>query len=128
MTKEDHEKSCQDSCNHIENSKTNDYERGYQNAILEFQKQYNLRNRNVNVEKLQVDQPSNSEMKKDPPRKVMQKKDEQKIEIMSKKVQEDKKESSHKEIDKSQSLFSLENEKYKIKILVSFNENLKNTE
>ena len=76
--KEAHDKSCQHSCNEFKNYEINDYERGYHNAILEFQKQYNLRNMNVNAEKLQVDQPSNSQMKKDIPRNEMQKTDEQK--------------------------------------------------
>ena len=45
--------------------KNEDYERGYQNAILEFQKQYNLRKRKVvvNIDNSQIDQPSSNQMK-----------------------------------------------------------------
>ena len=49
FTKEYHDNSCQDSNDCFEVSKNDDYERGYQNSILEFQKQYNLRNRKVVV-------------------------------------------------------------------------------
>ena len=66
-------------------------------------------------------------MKKDLPRKEMQKKHEKKAYIPSKKVQEDRKESNQKEIDKYQTLFSLENKISKIKILVPFNEILRNS-
>ena len=47
LTKEEHSKSYQRSNDDFLNTKNDDYKRGYQNAILEFQKQYNLKNRNV---------------------------------------------------------------------------------
>ena len=102
----------------------------YQNSILEFQKKYNLRNRKVvvNTEKSQVDQHSSSQMKQDPPRKEAQKKDEYKEDDPLNKIQEEKKESGPKDVDKSKSLFSLENEMSKIKILVPFDELLRNVE
>ena len=67
-------------------------------------------------------------MKQDPPRKKVQRKDEHKVENSSKKIQEDKEESSQKDVDKSKSLFSLENEISKIKISVPFDELLRNAE
>ena len=69
------------------------YQRGYQNAILEFQKKYNLRNRNVVVhpKKDQVNQPSTNQkkgdvVKKDAEKGHIPKSSDQKIEEFSKKV------------------------------------------
>ena len=111
------------------NVETINYQREYQNAILEFQKQYNIKNRNVvvNSYKTQAYQLSTSQQKKDVPKKYLSKKDEQKTENPNK-VQDDKKELNKKEVEKPQSIFSLENEMSKIKVYVPFNEFLKNSE
>ena len=92
ITQEDNDKSCQYLNVDFEIPENEDYERGYQNAILEFRKQYNLKNRKgvVNTNKSHVDQHSSSQIKKAPPRKKEQNKDEYKVEKSLKKIQEEK--------------------------------------
>ena len=67
-------------------------------------------------------------MKKYPPSKEIQRKDKHKEKKSSKKIQEDKKKTSQKYVDKSKSPFSLENEISKIKISIPFDEILRNDE
>jgi hypothetical protein len=106
-----------------------EYRQGYQNAIFEFQKQYNLRNINVvvNPNKVQVDHPSTSQRKKYPPRKDMPEKNNPKDDG-PKKAQDGKKDVNNKEVEKSQSTFNLESEISKLKVSIPFNELIKNTE
>jgi hypothetical protein len=72
LTKEEHDMFQQEQDNEVLMD-SEEYRQGYQNVIYEFQKQYNLRNINVvvNSNKAQVDQPSTSQRKKDPPRKYI---------------------------------------------------------
>jgi hypothetical protein len=77
-----------------------DYMKGYQNAIMEFQKQYNLRNK-----KIATSTPKD-------PRDVL----------------ELRREAIIKEVEKYQPSFSFENEMEKIKIYLPFNEMIRNME
>lgn len=87
---------------------------------MDFQRQYNLRNRKVNVDmdKVHTRKISANQKKKDHIGKDTQKEDN------LKKIPDP----SPKEIEKSQNLFNLENEIAKIKMYVPFNEILNNAE
>jgi hypothetical protein len=128
LTKEEHDRFLQEQDNALLMD-SEEYRQGYQNVIFEFQKQYNLRNKNVvvNPNKVQVDQPSTSQKKKDPPRKDMPEKDNPKDDA-PKKSQDGKKDVNIKEVEKSQSPFNLESEISKLKVSIPFNELIKNTE
>lgn len=80
LTKEEHDNSYQELNDDSLTAENMDYQRGYQNAILEFQKQYNLRNRNViaNPQKIQANQPSTGQKKRDAVKGDMPKSDDHK--------------------------------------------------
>ena len=109
-----------------------DYQRGYQNAIMEFQKQYNLRNRNVVVNKdknkTSVDISPIDQNKKDPPSKKPQRKEDNRVDIMPNKSIIERKDTNSKDGEKAKSPFSLENEISKVNISVPFYELIKNAE
>lgn len=63
------------------NEESKEYHKGYQNVMLDFQKQYNLRNRNAVVnppKNPSTNQASTSQPNKDVSNKDVQKKDEEK--------------------------------------------------
>ena len=81
-----------------------DYQKGYQNAIVEVHKQHNFRSRKVELitpKKIPTDTPSTSQTKVDTSKEVPQKQD-----------------ANVKEPEKPQSSFNIENELSKVKILV----------
>lgn len=127
MTKEENDRSFKEEDDNLLIMESNEYKRGYQNSVLDVQRQYNLRNRNVviNPNKDLVDQPSTSQPKKDASQKHIPKVANRK-EDSSKEIQEGKKDVNAKEIEKIQSSFNLENEISNIKIVVPFNELFKN--
>jgi len=96
-----------------------DFRKRCQNAMMKFQRQYNIRNIDVvvNPRKNLANKPSASYPKKDDLKKEAQMK-----------VQEESKVENPKEVEKVQNLFSLENELPKIKIVVPLAELLKNVE
>jgi hypothetical protein len=114
---------------------TKEYKKGYQNAIMQFQKQYNLRNKKVPANppkgnptrEPQVNLPSSSQPKKDSSAKDALEKGKQKEEP-PKKVPETKRDAVIKEVEKTQSPFNFESEMEKIKIYVPFNELIRNGE
>ena len=119
MTKEEHDKS--DLANQGE--EPSNYFKGYQHAIFEMQKQYNVININVLIIENKV-QP-----KKDAPKVTEAKNDTPKIAEGKKDTLLGKKDTQPpppiKEVEKSVSIFNLENDISKIKILVPFSEILK---
>lgn len=119
LTKEEHDESSITK----PGEDLSDYLKGYQHAISEIQKQYNLRNRNVPITA------SKAQPKKDASEAVEDKKDGSKVAEGKNDSPPDKKviqaPSPTKEIEKSISSFSIENEIAKIKISVPFNEILK---
>jgi hypothetical protein len=117
-----------------------DYQTGLQNAIMQFQRQYNLRNQKVPAnppkgnppkgnptKEAQNNIPSSSQPKKDSAAKDVVDKGKQKEESQ-KKVPETRKETVTKEVEKTSSSFNFESEMAKIKIYVPFNELIKNNE
>lgn len=88
-----------------------EYKKCYQNAIMEVHKQYKLRNRKFPInssEKVLENTPSTSQTKVDPPKGTPQNQD-----------------TFVKEVERSSSSFSLENEISNIKIYVSLLELMK---
>jgi hypothetical protein len=117
-----------------------DYEEGLNNAIMQFQRQYNLRNQKVPAnppkgnppkgnptKEAQNNIPSSSQPKKYSPAKDVLDKGKQK-EDPQKKILETRKEIVNKEVEKTSSSFNFESEMAKIKIFVPFNELIKNIE
>jgi hypothetical protein len=112
-----------------------DYQRGLQNAIMQFQKQYNLRNKKVPAnppkgnptKESQNNTPSSSRPKKDYVSKDVVEKGKQKEEP-PKKLPETIKDTVIKEVEKISSSFNFESEMEKIKIYVPFNEMIKSSE
>jgi hypothetical protein len=102
---------------------------------MQFQKQYNLRNKKVfanppkgyPTKESQNNTPSSSQPKKDSVAKDVVEKGKQKEEP-PKKVPELRKETVIKEVKKTSSSFNFESEMAKIKISVPFNELIKNSE
>ena len=96
-----------------------DYQKGYQNVILEFQKQYDLRNRtfvvNKDNNKTSFDISPINQNKKDSPSKQPQRNEDNIVEIIPKKIIEERKDISSKDEEKAKALFSLENEISKVK-------------
>jgi hypothetical protein len=141
LTKEEHDKFIEENDKFMQERndmllmETKEYKKGYQNAIMQFQKQYNLRNKKVlaNPQKgnppkePQANLPSSSQPKKDSSTKDALEKGKQKEEP-PKKVPETKRDAIIKEVEKTQSSFSFESEMEKIKIYVPFNEMIRNVE
>jgi hypothetical protein len=113
---------------------------GLQNAIMQFQRQYNLRNQKVPAnppkgnppkgnptKEAQSNIPSSSQPKKDSTAKDVVDKGKKKEESQ-KKIPETRKEIVTKEVEKTSSSFNFESEMAKIKIYVPFNELIKNNE
>ena len=119
LTKEEHDESSMTK----PGEEPSDYSKGYQHAIFEMQKQYNLRNRNVPITT------SKAQPKKDASKAVEDKKDKSKVVEGKDDSLPCKKDiqapSPTKEIEKTVSVFNLENEIAKIKISVPFSEILK---
>jgi hypothetical protein len=107
-----------------------DYRKGYKNAIMEFQKQYNLINKKTTTNpprdpKVDIPSSSNQEKareKKDTPDKGKQKEDP------PRNVPKVRREAIIKEVENVQLPFNFESEIEKIKIYVPFNELIKNVE
>jgi hypothetical protein len=99
---------------------------------MEFQKQYDLINRivivNKDQNKSQGDYSPISQNKNDSPIKQLQRKEDQRVESMPNNISEEKKDPNFKDEQKSKALFSLENEISKVKISVSFSKLIKNNE
>jgi hypothetical protein len=90
--------------NNDELKEKEDYRKGYHNAIMEFQKQYNLKNKKTvaNPPKdPKADMPSSSHQEKDLPKKDTLDKGKQK-EYPPRKVPEEIKEEATKEVEKVQ--------------------------
>ena len=119
ITKEEHDESSLTK----PGEEPSDFLKGYQHAIFEMQKQYNLRNINVPITASKV-QP-----KKDASKAVEDKKDNSKVAEGKDDSLPGKKDtqtpSPTKEVEKTVSVFYFENEIEKIKISVPFNEILK---
>jgi len=119
LTKEEHDESSITK----PGEELSDYLKGYQHAIFEMKKQYNLKNRNVPITA------SKAQPKKDASKAVEDKKDSSKVAEGKNDSPPDKKviqaPSPTKEIEKTVSSFNIENEIAKIKISVPFNEILK---
>ena len=99
-------------------------------VVFELQRQYNLRNRDVNInkEKATAENPSTSQPKRILQKKPLQEKVDDKKQSEVKDSQENRKEITTEDTDKTQSAFSLENELSKIKIPIPFGELLKNSQ
>ena len=99
---------------------------------VEFQKQYDLRNRNVVVNKDNKNTPVDispiNNKKKDSPSKQPQRKEDNMVYVISKKIIEERKHPSLKDEEKAKALFSLENEISRVKISVPFSKLIKNEE
>ena len=108
-----------------------DYQKRYQNVILEFQKKYDLRNRTVMVNKYKNKNPLDispiNQNIKDLPSKQPQRKEDNRVDIMPNKSIEERKDPNLKDEEKVKTIFSLENEISKVKISVPFSELIKNT-
>jgi hypothetical protein len=107
-----------------------DYRKGYQNSIMQFQKQYNLRNKKVAANPPkgpQDDFPSSSQAEEISSQKDVPEKDKKK-EDSPRKVPETKKDLIIKEVEKTQPSFSFESEMAKIKNSIPFNELIRNVE
>jgi hypothetical protein len=141
LTKEEHDqfmdandKFMQDNDDML-SLETKEFRKGYHNAIMQLQKQYNLRSKKVpaNLPKenptreLQINTPSSSQPKKDNSTKDAMEKGKSKEEP-PKKIPEVRKEAVIKEVEKAPSPFNFESEMAKIKIYVPFNELIKNGE
>ena len=91
---------------------------------MEFQKQYDLRNRivvvNKDKNKTSVDISPINQNKKDLPSKQPQRKEDNRVDIMPNKNIEETKDPNSKDEEKSKTLFSLENKISKVKISVPF--------
>lgn len=119
LTKEEHDESSMIKSG----EEPSDFLKGYQHTIFEMQKQYNLRNRDVHITA------NKAQPKKNTSRTVEDKKENSKVvegkddsPLVKKDIQIL---SPPKEIDKTTSVFNLENEIAKIKISVPFNDILK---
>lgn len=130
LTKEEHDHAKENQEVDSLNPQLDDYQRGYQMVVFELQRQYNLRNRDVNVnkEKVEAENPSTSQPKRILQKKPLQEKVNDKKQGEVKDSQENRKEIITKDTDKTQSAFSLENELSKIKIPIPFGELLKNSQ
>jgi hypothetical protein len=112
-----------------------DYQTGLQNAIMQFQRQYNLQNqkglskppKGNPTKEGQNNIPSSSQPKKDSATKDVVDNGKWKEESQ-KKVPETRKETITKEVEKTSSSFNFESEMAKIKIYVPFNDLIKNNE
>jgi ribonuclease HI len=108
---------------------TKEFRKGYQNAIMQFQKKYNLRNKEAHTEAQQtnpirkplVDTPSTSRPRPDNMTKDATEKAKSKEEA-PKKTSEASREVGGKEVEKVCPPFNFEHEMAKIKIFVPFNE------
>ena len=116
-------------------SEKEEFGKGYHNAIMQLQKQYNLRSKRAPanlpkanpIRELQINTPSSSQPKKDNSTKDTMEKGKYKEES-PKKIPEVRKEAVIKEVEKSPSPFNFESEMAKIKIYVPFNEMIRNGE
>jgi hypothetical protein len=141
LTKEEHDqfmnandKFMQDNDDML-SMETKDFKKGYQNAIMQLQKQYNLRSKKVPTNppkgnptrKIRINTPSSSQPMKDSSTKDAMEKEKSKEEP-PKKILEAIKEEVIKEVEKTPSPFNFESEMDKIKISVPFNELIKNGE
>jgi hypothetical protein len=114
---------------------TEEFRKGYHNAIMQFQNKYNLRSRKTPVEppktnptkEHQANTPSSSQSKKDNSIRDTTEKRKSKEESL-KKVLEASEEMGIKEVDKAPPPFNFESEMEKIKIFVHFNELIKKGE
>jgi hypothetical protein len=108
---------------------TKEFRKGYQNAIMQFQKKYNLRSKEAPTEPQQTnpirkppaDTPSTSRPKPDNPTKDATEKAKSKEEA-PRKALETSREACGKEVEKVCPPFNFEHEMAKIKISVPFNE------
>jgi hypothetical protein len=108
---------------------TKEFRKGYQNAIMQFQKKYNLRSKEASTEPQQtnpirkplVDTPSTSRPRPDNMTKDAMEKAKSKEEA-PKKTLEASREAGGKEVEKVCPPFNFEHEMDKIKISVPFNE------
>ena len=119
LTTEEHDESNQSKAE----EEPSDFLKGYQHAIFEIQKQYNLRNRDVPITANKA-QPKKGvskavENKKEEPKQATGKGDS----LLEKK--DNQAHDLSKEVEKSTSVFNIQNEIAKIKISVPFNEILK---
>jgi hypothetical protein len=109
--------------------KTGEFKKGYQNAIMQFQKKYNLWSKDAPIESRQTDSmngpiadaPSTSQPRLESAAKDATEKANLKQEI-PKKAPETGRETSRKEVEKACPPFNFEHEMEKIKIFVPFNE------
>jgi hypothetical protein len=112
-----------------------DYQKGLQNSIMQFQKQYNLRSKKVSgnppkgnpTKESQYNTASLSHPKKEYVAKDVLEKGKKKEEPPNK-VPEPRNETVIKEVEKTSSSFNFESDMAKIKIFVPFNELIKNSE
>ena len=69
-----------------------------------------------------------SQNKNDSPIKQLQRREDQRVELVSKNISEEKKDPNLKDVEKTKALFSLENKISKVKISVPFSKLIKNNE
>jgi hypothetical protein len=108
---------------------TKEFKKGYQNAIMQFQKKYNLRSKDVpaklkqtdSVKKPTIDTPSTSRPRPDNAAQGAAEKAKSKEEV-PKTAPKIGRETSEKEVEKTCSPFNFEHEMAKIKIYIPFNE------
>ena len=114
---------------------SDEYRKGYQNSIMQFQKQYHLRSKKLFVVSQKGNQnkdPQKNASSSNEPKNKIHVKDVQvkgkQQEEPPKKVPEMQRNVIIKEVEKIQPPFNFENEKTKIKIYIPFNELIKNVE
>ena len=83
---------------------------------------------NKDTNKSQVDNYPINQNKNDSPMKQPQRKEDQRVEVVSKNILEEKKDPNSKHEEKAKVLFNLEKEISKVKISVLFSELVKNIE
>jgi hypothetical protein len=119
---------------------TKEFRKGYHNAIMQFQKKYNLRSKKASsrkshkgastenpIRKPPADTPSTSRLKQDNLTKDATEKEKSKEEV-PRKAPETSWETCIKEVEKVSPPFNFENEMAKIKISIPFNELIKKGE
>jgi hypothetical protein len=114
---------------------TEEFRKGYRNAIMQFQKKYNLRSRKAvyrtaaekSHQGASGGRPFHERPKKDNPTKDATEKGKSKEEV-PRKAPETSRETGAKEVEKVSPPFNFENEMAKIKIFIPFNELIKKGE
>jgi hypothetical protein len=134
LTKEDHHQFMDENDKFMKDNddilslETKEFKKGYQNAIMQLQKQYNLKRKKVSANptrELQINTPSSRQPKKDNSKKDAMEKGKSKEEP-TKKIREARKEAIIKEVEKAASPFNFDSEMAKINFFVPFNELIKN--